>query len=175
MGTMLEAEHANELEKILNDLHIGHVTIGDHLEEAGQLFPWLDQLFETLVVRSGILAHDDISVIQPMLKANEFKQLLNTEDGSMEKCILYYLLSVDQILAGKSSAAESILTEQESISTAGMRSKDLAAACRRLWKPQPQGTLCCVRIRCLKCVKAPSATTVLLHSLNFYLKFQGTR
>jgi hypothetical protein len=144
MDAMQEITSVSELDRALDELQSGVLTIGSHLEEAGQQFPWISQLIETLIVHSGILAHsieDDVSVLQPLLKANELQQLLYTEDDCLEKCILYYLLSVDQILAGKNNAAEeSMTTEQERMRIAGMRSKDIAAACRRLWKPQPEGT-----------------------------------
>jgi hypothetical protein len=144
MEAMQEIPSVSELDRALDELLSGVHTIGGHLEEAGQQFPWISQLIETLIENSGILAHsieDDVSVLQPLMKAYQLQQLLDTENESLEKCILYYLLSVDQILAGKNNAAEeSMTTEEERMRIAGIRSKDLAAACRRLLKPLPEGT-----------------------------------
>ena len=133
----------SEVDMTMGDLKSGLMTVASYIETAGLEFPWIDHLIENLIERSGIHAHpskagEDVAILQPLLVAPELRHQ-ESQKNNLEQCFLYYLLSIEQILAGNSGEADSIVTEQERIEIACMRSKDFAVACRRLWKREHEG------------------------------------
>jgi hypothetical protein len=119
-------------ERIESEIAIGSRVTPADLEAWSIEFPWIDQLIETLVDSGALTVRqaEDYLTLKPLFEASELR-LLASDTCRLQRSIFYYLLCLDRVLGEEE---ERVITDEERRGIAYVRSRALAAACRRLWK-----------------------------------------
>jgi len=120
------------VEIIESEIKIGSRVTPADLEAWSIEFPWIDQLIETVVASGALTVRqaEDYLTLKPLFEASELR-LLAPDTCRLQQSIFYYLLCLDRVLGEEE---ERVITDEERRGIAYVRSRGLAAACRRLWK-----------------------------------------